>query len=114
MHSAGHPGRDRSVELLLRRYYWPVARRDMARFFQYCRVCQVFKGAATNAGLYLPFPVPSHPWTALSMDFVLGLARTQWGNDSNFVVVDGFSKMVHFVPCKRAADVVHVATLFFR
>ncbi|GJR75541.1 putative nucleotidyltransferase, ribonuclease H [Tanacetum coccineum] len=114
LHGEGHVGRDRTLQLVQASYFWPTMRKEVDRYVKRCRVCQVSKGTATNACLYMPLHVPLHPWVDISMDFVLGLPRTQRGNDSIFVVVDRFSKMVHFIPCKKTTDAVNVAQLFFR
>jgi hypothetical protein len=41
-------------------------------------------------------PIPERPWDVISMDFVLGMPRSQKGFDSIFVVVDIFSNMANY------------------
>ena len=110
----GHFGLDKTLEQVKRFYHWPKLQSDVRKFVDSCIICQKAKGHTSNAGLYTPLPIPCKPWDSISMDFVLGLPKTRAGNDNVFVVIDRFSKMAHFIPCRTTHDASHIAVLFFK
>ena len=110
----GHFGEAKTLALVKANLFWPKLEKDIARFVKKFVVCMMAKTHGNNAGLYTPLPIPNMPWEEVSLDFVLGLPRTQRNKDSILVVVDRFSKMAHFVPCNKSNDASHVADLYFK
>ncbi|KAJ9557269.1 hypothetical protein OSB04_011883 [Centaurea solstitialis] len=110
----GHFGILKTLDVLSEHFYWPKMRRDVVRICGNCLECKRAKSKSLPHGLYTPLPIPHSPWTDISMDFILGLPRSQRGMNSIFVVVDRFSKMAHFIACKKTDDAKHVAGLFFK
>jgi hypothetical protein len=111
---AGHFDHEKMFAQLKSLYYWPSMREDMKKFVNKYRIFQYAKGRRRSTGLYQSFPIPERPWDAISMDFVLGLPRTQKGSDSIFVVVEIFSKMAYFIPSQKTSDATHIDNLFLR
>lgn len=106
-------GEKKTFFLVKEKFYWPKMEKDVMRYVERCRTCRVAKSHNQNTGLYTPLPVPSAPWLDVSIDFVVGLPRTQRNKDAIMVVVDRFSKMAHFSPCNKTSDATNIADLYF-
>ncbi|GJX75098.1 RNA-directed DNA polymerase [Tanacetum coccineum] len=110
---AGHFGRGKTLAVLRVQFYMPKMERDINRLLERCRTRHIAKTHSSNAGLYTPLSVPVAPWEDASLDFVLGLPRTQRANASAMVVFDRLSKMAQFVPCSKTFDASQVVRLYF-
>jgi hypothetical protein len=111
---AGHFGHNKTFAKMSEAYFWPGMWSKVKKFVDRCRIFHHLKGRKQNTGFYQSLPIPERLWDEISMDFVLGLPRTQRGHDSIFVVVDRFSRMAHFIPCQKTSDATHIANMFFK
>lgn len=101
-----------TLGILEKQFYWPKMHKDVARICGQCVDCKEAMSWLLPHGLYNPLPTSLRPWLDISMNFVLGFARTRRGRNRIFVVVDQFSKMVHFIACSKSEDASSVASLF--
>ncbi|CCO36686.1 Transposon Ty3-I Gag-Pol polyprotein AltName: Full=Gag3-Pol3 [Rhizoctonia solani AG-1 IB] len=109
-HGSGYQGRARTLELISCHYCWPAMKFQVNCWVESCEICQRNKGHVQHFALKL-LSVPAGLWEDVSDDFIVKLHKCR-GNDSILVVVDCFSKMVHFIPCKETATAEDVAQLF--
>ncbi|PRP83763.1 retrotransposable element protein, partial [Planoprotostelium fungivorum] len=64
-----------------------------------------------TTGLLQPLEVPSDRWTSVTIDFMVELPECQ-GFNAIMVVVDRFTKMSHFIPCKNTITSEEAAWLY--
>lgn len=109
---AGHFGVAKTYELLHRNYWWPGMLKTVKAFVSSCEVCGRSKTARHKPyGFLRALDVPEHPWTSVTLDFIVDLPVAD-GYDSIIVFVDRFTKMAHFAACKKAIDAEETAKLF--
>jgi len=99
-----HPRSTKMYQDLKTRYWWYGMKRD---------TCQRIKAEHQRpAGLLQPLKVPEWKWEEISMDFIVGLPRTQSGCDSIWAIVDRLTKVAHFIPVKESYRGIQLAKLY--
>jgi len=110
--AAGHGGRWKTVELVMRNYWWLGVTRDIGRYVERCDLCQRMKNRMEKvAGKLKLSEVPEKPWTHLTVDFITKLPVVA-GKDAILVVCNRLSKMTHFVATTEETLVKGLARLF--
>jgi len=110
---AGHGGRWKTVELVMRNYWWPGVTRDVGKNVKGCDLCQRMKNRMEEpAGKLKLSEVPQKMWSHLTVDFITKLSVVA-GKDAILVVCDRLSKMTHFVATMEGTSAEGLARLFW-
>jgi hypothetical protein len=108
-----HPGSTKMYHDLKSKYWWYGMKRAIAEYVALCDNCQRVKTERQRpVGLLQPLKIPKWKWEEISMDFIVGLPKTQSGYDSIWVILDHLSKVVHFIPVKTAYKGLKLAELY--
>ncbi|QRW15647.1 Retrotransposable element Tf2 protein [Rhizoctonia solani] len=108
---AGHPGQQRTLELLSCNYWWPGMKSSAKEWVECCPVCQANRQAHAPVIALKPLEVPPFPFHTILYDFITGFPKSN-GHDAILVVIDSFSKFGHFIPTSKKVTAKGLADLF--
>ncbi|CCO36736.1 hypothetical protein RSOLAG1IB_12395 [Rhizoctonia solani AG-1 IB] len=108
---AGHPGRQRTLELLSRAYYWPGIWADVYLHVDGCETCQRIRLPKAKLIPAQPLEVPSRPWQHVSYNMITDLPK-DGSYDCILVIVDSFTKFVVLVPVSKKLKAPELAEIF--
>jgi hypothetical protein len=106
----GHPGYHKTITIVRSQFFWLGMTKDVVDYIARCMECQKVKDEHRHPmGLLQPLPSPENKWEVITMDFIIGLPRTNKQHDSIIVVVEKLTKASHFVPVKTTHTTTNIA-----
>ena len=108
----GHPGQDKTIELIQRKYTFPKMRKAVEEYIWKCTTCAKNKSARQKPyGKQQQIEALQQAWQEITMDFIIKLLPskdTVTGvlYNSILIVVDRLTKYARFIPWreKESAD----------
>ena len=109
----GHLGEFKTLEKLSRFSYWPNMRKSVQEYISQCQSCQLNKSSnQLPIGLLQSLDRPGKRWETVSLHLITQLPVTRSGHDAIIVMVDKFSKMVHYAATTTKCTTEQVARIF--
>lgn len=103
--AAGHLGKNRTLDNIRRRYYWPRLAQDVSAYVFSCYTCQRFRERSDPPmGELLPI-APSDVWTHLSMDIIGPIHASRQGNRYILTFIDFGTRFAEAVPMKTVTSI---------
>ena len=105
----GHPGRDRTLQLIRQRFFWPQMISDVENYVKGCHRCVLRKKSAESVPI-VPIET-SQPLEVLSLDH-LSLETSKGGYSYILVMTDMFTRYAVAVPVKSLSANTTAKALF--
>ncbi|KAL5510913.1 hypothetical protein ACEPAG_4670 [Sanghuangporus baumii] len=110
---AGHPGAEKTIELVKRAYYWPRMEEMIREYIASCDICQHAKPIRQYRNPPLqPLQASRQPWETITCDLITDLPVSNEGYSAILVIVDKLTKMGKFIPCQGIPNAKQLARLF--
>ncbi|XP_074271094.1 uncharacterized protein LOC141595020 [Silene latifolia] len=90
-------------------------KKEVPEFVERCLVCQRVKGEYKRPqGKVESLDVREWKWDSISMDFIVGLPKTQRRSNMTWVIVDRLTKLAHFIPMKDTWSKAELAKAYVK
>jgi hypothetical protein len=113
----GHPGINRTIQIVECNYWWPQIHNDVTEYIHRCAECQCHKvnNRPTKALLRPIYPKPeATPFETIALDFITKLPELQ-AYDSILTVTDhDCTKAAIFIPCREEINAEGTAALYIQ
>jgi hypothetical protein len=113
--TAGHPGIDKTLELITRDYTWPGLRKDVESYVKNCDTCHKAKHTRHKPyGLLQSQENTDRAWSKIAMDFIVKLPpskepMTGVVYDSILTINDTLTKYIYLIPYKESSTAEDLA-----
>jgi hypothetical protein len=109
---AGYAGKNGTLELVQRQYWWPRMASFITNYVEGCDKCQQYRKDYHPTVPIQPQEVPEGPWQTIGIDLIIGLP-TSHGKNAIMMVVDHFTKQVHLYPITDSLTANGVVDIYF-
>jgi hypothetical protein len=90
--STAHPGKNKTLAFLARKYYWKGMKAWVEQFVKNCQICRrALVPRDKKPGFLYPLLVPDRPWQYVTHDFK-SFPKDKHGYDMIYVIIDRLSK----------------------
>lgn len=113
---SGHFGREKTLDLVQRKFHWPHVANDVANYVRTCDICQRVRVHRHRPyGVLQPLPIPTKPFEEVTVDFITKLPPSVYNDhvyDAIMVTVDRYTKFAKYLPCTVTMTAVEFADVW--